>query len=40
MSAQDIAMYEAGQRDALMGRPMMEDNGTAYEAGYNDGASE
>ncbi len=40
MSAHDISMYEAGQRDALMGRPMMPDNGPAYEAGYGDGESE
>jgi hypothetical protein len=40
MSAHDIEMYEAGQRDALLGREMMADNGPAYEAGYGDGASE
>lgn len=40
MCDQDIMMYEKGQRDALMGRPMMPYNGSAYEAGYEDGASE
>lgn len=37
MAARDIEQYELGLHDALMGIPMMNGGGWAYEAGYYDG---
>ncbi len=36
MNEQDIKDYDRGVYDAVMGWPMEENNGWAYESGYTD----